>query len=78
MAVTSANNHADVTASDITVFNEESSIYVGVGGDIALRLIGSSTTATYKNVPNGTFLPVNVDQVLLTGTTATNIIRVFN
>ena len=77
MAVTTANNHAAVTPSDVTVF-AESSIFVGVGGDVALRLVGSSTTAVYKNVPNGAFLPVNADQVLSTGTTATNILRLFN
>jgi|TARA_Y100000310_G_scaffold167497_1_gene167275 hypothetical protein len=77
MAVTTANNHAAVTPSDVTVF-AESSIFVGVGGDVALRLLGSATTAVYKNVPSGSWMPVNADQVLSTGTTATNIVRVFN
>lgn len=77
MAVTSANNHADVTKSDATVF-EESSIYVGTGGDIALVLKGSSTAVTYHNVPSGSWMPVNAIQVLSTGTTASDIVRVFN
>ena len=78
MAVTTANNHAAVTPSDATVFDEVNAIFVGVGGDVALVLEGSSTTATYKNVPSGTFLPVNARKVLSTGTTATNILRLFN
>ena len=78
MAVTTANKHAAVTASDVTVFDEESSIYVGVTGDIALVLEGSSTSVTYVGVPSGTFLAVNAKQVLSTGTTATSIVRMFN
>ena len=77
MAVTTFNNHAAVTKSDVTVF-DESSIYVGGAGDIALVLVGSSTAVTYKNVPAGTLLPCNVKQVLSTGTTATDIVRGFN
>jgi len=78
MAVTSANNHAAVTKSDATVFDEESAIYIGGAGDIALVLAGSSTSVTYVGVLAGTWLPVNAKQVLSTGTTATNIVRVFN
>lgn len=78
MAVTSATLHEDVVKSDSTVFSQTSAIFVGGGGNIALRLIGSSTTAVYKNIPSGTFMPVEADQVLSTGTTATDIIRVFN
>ena len=77
MAVTTFNNHAAVTKSDATVF-EESSIYVGTGGDIALVLVGSSTSVTYSNVPSGTWMPCNVVQVLSTGTTASDIVRGFN
>ena len=78
MAVTTFNKHADVTKSDATVFAEESSIYVGTAGDIALVLVGSSTAVTYHNVPAGTLLPCNVKQVLSTGTTASDIVRGFN
>jgi hypothetical protein len=77
MAVTTFNKHAAVTKSDVTVFDEESSIYVGGAGDIALVLKGDSTAVTYT-VPAGTFLPCNAIQVLETGTTATNIIRGYN
>lgn len=76
--VTFFNNHADVTASDVTVFDQESGIYVGTGGDIAIVSIGSSTAVTYHNVPSGTFLPIAAKQVLSTGTTASDIVRGFN
>jgi len=78
MAVIVATRHADVTKSDVTVFDAPQAIYIGTGGDIALRLIGNSTTVVYKNIPDGTFLPVLADQVLSTGTTASDIVRMEN
>ena len=78
MAVTTFNNHAVVTKSDATVFETESAIYVGTGGDIALRLVGSSTVVTYSNVPSGTWMPVVADKVMSTNTTASDIVRGFN
>jgi len=78
MAVIVATRHADVTASDVTIFDAPQAIFVGTGGDIALRLIGNSTTVTYKNIPDGTFLPVLADQVLSTGTTASDIVMMEN
>ena len=77
MAVTTFNNHADVTKSDATVFDEVSAIYIGTSGDIALVLEGSSTAVTYHNAPVG-WMPVNVRKVLDTGTTASDIVRGFN
>ena len=77
MAVTTFNNHAAVTPSDATNFSEESAIYIGVSGDVALELWGSSTQVTYKDHPIG-WMPVNARKVLSTGTTATNIVRGFN
>lgn len=77
MAVTTANNHSSVVKSDLMVF-EESSIYVGGAGNIALVLVGSSTAVTYVGVAAGSWLPVNATKVLSTGTTATDIVRVFN
>lgn len=78
MAVTTFNRHEAVTKSDSTVFPEESSIYVGTGGDIVLVLVGDATAVTYKNVANGTLLPYNVKKVLETGTSADDIVRGYN
>ena len=38
MAILVALRHAAVTKSDVTVFDAPQAIYVGTGGDIALRL----------------------------------------
>jgi len=62
-------------------------LYVGTGGDVKVILSGVTgaagsglPTATeavlFKNVPDGSFLPVIVDYVLLTDTSATDIIAI--
>ena len=48
-------------------------IYCGVTGDIAVETTGGETV-TFKNVPQGMVLPVQVTKVLATGTTATDLI----
>lgn len=48
-------------------------IYCGVTGDIAVTTTGGETV-TFKNVPQGMVLPVQVTKVLATGTTATDLI----
>ena len=78
MAVLVGLRHADVTKSDVTVFDAPQAIYVGTGGDIALRLIGDSTVVVYKNVPSGSWLPVLADKVMSTDTTASDIVRMEN
>ena len=78
MAVLVALRHAAVTKSDVTVFDAPQAIYVGTGGDIALRLIGDSTVVVYKNVPSGSWLPVLADKVMSTDTTASDIVRMEN
>ena len=78
MAVLVGLRHADVTKSDVTVFDAPQAIYVGTGGDIALRLIGDSTVVVYKNVPSGSWLPVLADKVMSTNTTASDIVRMEN
>lgn len=48
-------------------------LYVGTGGDVKVKTVGGQD-ATFKNVPNGTWLPVQVIKVYLTGTTAADMI----
>ena len=78
MAVLVGLRHAAVTKSDVTVFDAPQAIYVGTGGDIALRLVGDSTVVVYKNVPSGSWLPVLADKVMSTDTTASDIVRMEN
>lgn len=58
-------------STDFTTFAK--GIYVGTAGNITLiTLLG--TTQLFSNVPAGTVLPVQAKRVLLTGTTAGNMV----
>lgn len=64
-----------VTPSDVTEF-VPSTIYVGVTGDVTVQPAGGGSSVTFTAVPAGSVVPVRVTQVLSTGTTATNLVRV--
>ena len=51
-------------------------LYVGVGGDVVAMPQGIDTFVTFKNVPEGSFLPVYIKAVntLANGTTATDML----
>ncbi len=76
--VPNAWNGAAVTKSDATVFSPPAlGLYVGGGGDVAVRMYGNQTAVTFTAVPTGTLLKITVDQVLSTGTGATAINRLW-
>lgn len=64
-----------VTPSNSTVIPTTRALYVGVGGSVAVTDINGSVT--YANVLAGTVLPVQVSQVLSTGTTASSIVALY-
>ncbi len=49
-------------------------IYVGVGGDVTLRGIGSSADVTYRNLPDASYIAVRALYVRTSGTTASALI----
>ena len=72
---------ATVVAPSNTINNttnlESAALYVGTGGDITAIIAGTVAVAgsglpianqaiVFKNVPNGTYLPIIVDYVLVT------------
>jgi hypothetical protein len=74
------------TISSATSLNS-SALFIGTGGDVKVILAGvvgssgsglptAAEAVTFKNLSNGCFLPVIVDYVLATGTTAADIIAV--
>lgn len=66
-----------VTKSDATVFAQPTrSLWVGGAGDVAVRML-DGTTPIFTGVLAGALLPVRVDKVLSTGTTATNIVGLY-
>jgi hypothetical protein len=72
-----ADKLASVTASDTTDLTGARALYVGGGGDVALRAVNSSeTTVTLVGVPTGTILPIRVTRVMA-ATTATSIVALY-
>lgn len=70
-----ASGSVTITKSDSTVLAPPArAIYVGGAGDLAVRMSGDATTPTFVGVAAGTVLPISVDKVLSTGTTATSIV----
>lgn len=66
-----------VTKSDATVFSQPTrALYVGGAGDVAVRML-DQTTVTFVGVPAAGLLPIRVDKVLSTGTTATSIVGLY-
>jgi hypothetical protein len=73
--ISSAAGSATVTKSDSTVLDPPGrALYVGVTGNVAVRMAGDLSTPIFVNVQGGTVLSICVDQVLSTGTTATDMI----
>lgn len=63
-----------ITPHDTTDENFVSrAIYVGTGGDV-VAVMKSTAVVTFKNVLGGTILPVRVQRVNATGTTATDMV----
>ena len=66
-----------VTPDDNTDLTGVRGIYVGAGGNVAVRCIHSpSVTATFVGVPAGTILPVQVTRVMA-ASTATSILALY-
>jgi hypothetical protein len=72
-----ASNAVAVTKSDATVLATPRALYVGGGGDVAVTMAGDGSAIIFKAVPTGTILPIQVTQVLSTGTDATFITALY-
>lgn len=73
----SAGDAVAVTPSDSATIKETRGLYVGVAGDVTVRMVLSQITVTFVAVQAGTLLPVRVDQVLSAGTSALSIVALF-
>lgn len=49
-------------------------LYIGTGGDLVGRAVGSSADVTFRNLASGQILDVRLQYVRATGTTAANIL----
>ncbi len=52
-------------------------LFVGTGGNVALRGAGGGADQLFKNVANGTVLPFRPEFVRATGTTAADILALY-
>lgn len=75
-ATVAAYDAAAVTTSDATVIPVCRALYVGTTGDLNVRMAQSAATVLFKTVPVGIF-PIQVDQVMATSTTASNIVALY-
>ena len=64
-----ASEAVSVTKSDSTILNGVA-LYVGTGGDLTVTMSGSVVDVVFKNVPDGTFLPIAVEKVKAATTAA--------
>ena len=66
---------AVVTASDVTVLSPTRELWIGVTGNLTLRMAGDGATVQFLNVPVGRF-PIQCTQVRA-ATTAGSIVAVW-
>lgn len=73
--------HAKVVtpADDVDLTKTTRAIYVGVGGNLAVKMRGieGDSIVTFVGVPTGALLPIRVREVRATSTTATNIVAIW-
>lgn len=76
-AVVTPSDTANIpNISDPAIPNNGCVIFVGVGGDLRVSTTGGDDVV-FKNVPTGSFVPVQVVKVFATNTTATDIVALW-
>lgn len=75
-ATVAAHGAVAVTTDDSTEIPTTRSLYIGVGGNIKVTM-ADGQVITFSNVVGGSILPVQVDIVWSTGTTASSIIALY-
>ncbi len=66
----------DATPITNASFNSPAALFVGTAGDVEVITLGGSTVV-FKNIANGTFMPVQVTHVKAASTTASDIVALF-
>lgn len=70
------NNGITIGGSSIEGLDNGVCIYVGTGGNIKVTMVGNQVV-TFNNVPNGSFLPIQVKKVWATGTGASDLLGLY-
>lgn len=71
-----ARSAAEVTFNDSSLIDPTRAIYVGSTGNVKVDFVDGSTV-TFSSVSAGTLLPIRVNKIYSTGTTATDIIALY-
>lgn len=77
--VVTPNDNADLTLSGGAIVegsNNGACLYIGTGGDLQVTMLGGQVVV-FTNVPNGTFMPIQVRKVWATNTTASDILTLY-
>jgi hypothetical protein len=76
-ATVSARRAAEVvTSNTVTYESPTRGVYVGVGGNVKVDMV-SGGTVTFVGVVAGTLLPIQVERIYATGTTATSMVALY-
>lgn len=65
-----------ITTSDTVNLETPSVVYVGTTGNVKVNT-AQGDTVTFTGVPAGAVIPVQVTRVWATGTTASNMVRIY-
>ncbi|MEE9453796.1 MAG: hypothetical protein V3V13_05360 [Paracoccaceae bacterium] len=72
-----AREAMSVTPNDtVDLTHTSRAVYVGVSGDIAVHMADETTAVIFKSVPVG-ILPVRLDRILATGTSASDLVTLW-
>jgi hypothetical protein len=63
--------------TNASIVGSPTAIYVGVAGNIALRLVGDSADVTFVGAAAGSILPLEASHIRSTSTTATNLVALY-
>lgn len=82
MAKTSGNDYQCYNALAVTPGDNELQpkgvkLFIGTGGSIKVKMSGNAEIVTFKNIADGTFLPIYVDFVYADDTDVTDILMLF-
>lgn len=67
-----------VTPNDLTDLSEPgAALYIGGAGNVKVNMASEGTAITFVGIPAGSFLPILVNRVYATDTTATSILAIY-
>jgi hypothetical protein len=73
------DDNADLQLSGGAIINGTNNgacLYIGTGGNLTVTMLGGQT-ATFVNIADGTFLPIQVKKVWQSGTDAADILALY-